>query len=359
MKSLFNADNRSLMMRWLALLILFAVGALWLSGGLAPRIAPGAVAIAADTLPADARTATVSAQRKPLYEWTSGTLQSASRTEISSRILARIDSVAVAAGDRVQAGDVLIRLDARQLQAQRQQRVDQRSAAQAERELARSEQQRAADLLQRGSGSQQAYDQASAGLRVAQARLDQAQRALEEAETALSYAVIEAPVSGVVIDRLAEPGDTAAPGVPLLRLYDPQRLRVEAAVRESLALALSTGDPLTVRIDALNLDLAGRIDEIVPYAEPGARTLLIKVALPANPKLMAGLYARLAIPAGERDYLMIPSSAVTQIGQLDFVTVISPNGHPQQRLITLGQSDEQNQQVEVLSGLTVDEEVVL
>ena len=98
-------------------------------------------------------------------EWASGTLQSASRTAVSSRILARIEDVKVAAGDRVNTGDVLVLLDARELKARAQQASDAQRAAVAKQELAQAEMQRADELLKRGVGTSKRYDEAVAKFR--------------------------------------------------------------------------------------------------------------------------------------------------------------------------------------------------
>jgi membrane fusion protein (multidrug efflux system) len=309
-------------------------------------------------MPEGARIALVEEVAGLVEEWASGGLESASRTVISARILARIAEVKVTAGDRVKAGDVLIRLDARDLQARTAQARDALRAAQAERDLARTEEGRAKDLLARGVGTQQRYDQAAARLAVAEAEMARARQAVREAETALSYAVIAAPVSGRVIDRLAEPGDTAAPGTPLLRLYDPTSLRVEAPVRESLAVTLKVGDGLPVEVPALNQRFAGVIDEIVPYAEPGARTMLVKVRLPADSRLIAGMFARVGVPAGQRARLLAPAAAVLRIGQLEVVTLVDDEGRLSRRFVTSGATDDEGR-LEILSGLAAGDRLLV
>lgn len=338
-----------------AIEILIGLGAItaaiiWLSGGFGERIAPGRVEPAAGTPPDATETVTVELTMEPAVEWASGALASARQTAVSSRILARIEEIPVHAGDDVAEGDTLVVLDAREFESRVRQASEALRGAEAQRELAQVEKDRAETLLQRGTGTQQRLDQAVSGLRVAQAEVDRLGQSLMEARTMLSHTEIQSPVSGRVIDRLAEPGDTATPGGVLLRIYDPGVLRVEVPVRESLAVHLGVSQVLRVQIPALGDDIDGVIDEIVPFSEPGARTLLIKVRLPPDPRLFAGLFARVAIPAGERTRLILPSSAVDRIGQLEFVTVITTAGRLERRLVTTGEIDQQGR-VEVLSGL--------
>jgi RND family efflux transporter MFP subunit len=193
---------------------------------------------------------------------------------------------------------------------------------------------------------------------VAAAAVEAAEQHVADARVARTHAEIRSPVSGRVIDRLAEPGDTAAPGVALLRIYDPATLRIEAPVRESLAVGLRTGQPIRVEVDALGRRVVGEIDEIVPFAEPGARTLLVKVRLPQDPALLAGMFGRIEVPAGEASRLLVPKSAVERVGQLEFVTVLRSDGGAERRLVTTGRPYGASE-VEVLSGLAEGEQVRL
>jgi len=336
------------------LVIVAAVG--WLSGWFERKIPPeGTTATAGQAAP-DAEAAVVERVTEAAFEWSSGTVQSARRTTVAARILARVEEVSVAAGDDVAAGDLLVTLDARDLGARVAQARESLKAAQAKRDLAKRELDRADELLKRGVGTRQRYDQALSTLQISEADVDRLRQSLNETETALSYTRIRAPAAGRVIDRLAEPGDTVAPGQPLLRLYDPAALRAEAPVRESLAVGLNVGDVLRVEVPALATTINGPIDEIVPFAEPGARTLLVKVSMPVDARLYAGLYARVAIPAGERVRLLVPATAVTRIGQLEFVTVIEETGAAQ-RMVTSGEPLDDGR-LEILSGLEAGERVV-
>lgn len=338
------------------MLVVIAVAIVWLSGWFEEKIPPGVVSPDVVGVPAGARVFVVERAVEPALEWASGSVESARRTTVAARILARIENVNVAAGDEVAQGDVLVTLDARDLEARVRQAREALKAAEAQRDLARQELARSDELLKRGVATRQRYDQALSAFRVAEAEVDGLRQRLNEAETALSYTEIRAPVAGRVIDRLAEPGDTAVPGQALLRLYDPRALRVEAPVRESLAIGLRVGDRLRVEISALRESLTGIIEEIVPYAEPGARTLLVKVRLPVDARLFAGMFARIAVPAGERARLLVPEDAVTRVGQLEFV-LIEEGGGVARRMVTTGERVDEGR-VEVLSGLEVGERVV-
>lgn len=327
----------------------------WLSGGCERRIAPGEADVASPE--AAGGTAAVEEVAEPAVEWESGEVASARHTAVASRVMARIDDVRVRAGQAVAEGDVLVVLDARDLKARVGEAEEALRSSQARLELARREHDRTQELFNAGVAPKRRLDETSSALRAAAAEVAGRKEALDQAKTAASFAEILSPVSGRVVDRLAEPGDTAVPGRPLLRIYDPTLLRVEAPVRESLAVTLQVGDPLRVEVPALNGPVEGRIDEIVPFAEPGARTLLVKVSLPrSDARLFAGMFARVAIPAGERRRLLVPASAVERVGQLEFVTVVGSDGAIERRLVTTGEPADEGR-IEVLSGLEPGEQV--
>lgn len=328
----------------------------WLSGGCEERIPPGRVDV--PETGADHRVVEVSEHTEPVFEHASGTVASEIETRVSSKILARIEEIDVRAGSVVETGQVVVRLDRRDLEARTEEARDQLRAAEARLELARTEQKRMEALASANVASRQEVDRIRSTFRVAEADVEAAEQRLHDAEIALTHAEIRAPVSGRVIDRLAEPGDTAVPGEPLLRIYDPGRLRLEVPVRETLAVTLSDGKILRTRIDALDLDLDGTVDEIVPFAEPGARTLLVRVRLPRDERLVAGMFGRVAVPSGERTRLLVPEEAVSRVGQLEFVTALDPNGRAERRLVTTGRRDPQGR-IEVLSGLAAGERIRL
>jgi RND family efflux transporter MFP subunit len=329
----------------------------WLSGGCEERVPAGAVDVAGSE-PAG-EVAVVEEVTEPAFEWASGEVASARHTAVASRVLARIEAIRVRAGSPVSEGDVLVVLEARDLHARVGEAEEALRSSQARLELAESDHARVQELFRSGVVPQQRLDEASTGLRAARAEVAGRREALDEVRTAASFAEIRSPVSGRVVDRLAEPGDTAVPGRPLLRVYDPTLLRVEAPVRESLAVRLEVGDPLRVDVPALGEPVEGRIDEIVPFAERGARTLLVKVSLPrTDARLFAGMFARIAIPAGPRQRLLVPERAVERVGQLEFVSVVGAGGGIERRLVTTGEAPRSGL-VEVLSGLQAGERVRL
>ncbi len=301
---------------------------------------------------------TVEVTTEPLIEQASGTIRAKVETVISPLINATISSITVWSGDEVKAGDVLIKLDSRELRA----RVDQAHQAviAAEARLVKAEKdfKRAQRIYRTDTGaiSKAELDRIQAALHSASAELLRLRRQKDETKTALSYSTLKAPIAGRIVKRYADPGDTARPGQPLLRMYDPQTLRLEASVRESVASKLVEGQSLTAQVDAVNKRYAAAVDEIVPAADPGSRSFVVKVSLTGGSGLYPGMFGRLMIPIGQIEKIYIPNEAVTNVGQLDFVVVKTEHG-PGRRYVRLGEQAVENR-VEVVSGLAPGEKIL-
>lgn len=299
---------------------------------------------------------------KEYFEEAIGTLKAASRTEIAARVLARIERIHASAGDTVAEGDVLVELDRKDFEAQLSQALASLEAADAAVAQAKDIFERAERLRQANPGAiaEQDFNQMNSNLLKARAERSRADQGVEEAKVRLSYTTIHAPKSGTIVDRWAEEGDLAQPGVPLLSLYDRTSLRLEVPVMENLAAKIQKGDKLTVHIDALNRDFQGVVAEKVPQAEAASRSFLVKVGLPPSEELYEGMFGRLKVPAGVRRHLCLDTRAIERIGQLEFVVVVDEpkKGDRERRFIKTGRYGDAIHR-EVLSGLEAGETVML
>jgi len=330
----------------------------YLAGSFHTKILPGVIAQPKPGGETEPPSMEVILKEEPVVERVPGTIAAKHEISVSSRLLATIQNVMVRAGDTVQAGDPLILLDSRDLEARELQAKQQLAAARAQLDEALKEYERMSALFKENVVPTAKADQVERAYRVALAQVDSASQAVVEAEVAQTYARIKAPVTGRVIDRLAEPGDTAVPGVPLLKLYNPSELRLEAYVRESLSNYLTRGDRLQVFIDALDKSFEGKVEEMVPQSEPGARAFLVKVGLPLDERLYPGMFGRVLIQTGTSENLYIPHSSVRTVGQLETVKVFRDGNTPGKRMIKTGRSTNEGL-VQVLSGLEAGEKVYL
>jgi len=296
----------------------------------------------ADFLPA----ATVRAQMaesksRVATEEVVGTVRAKLRSVIEAKVSGKIEQMLVVPGQNVKAGELLVQLDAREVQAQ----LDQAAAV---RQQAESDLKRATDLFQQRILSQSEYDSAQSKFRVADA-------VATEAKTLLGYTRVTAPFEGVITRKYADVGDLAAPGKSLLEMEDARDLRLEADVPEAVIGRLTLGDKLGVRVSGATNELPGVVSEIAPSADPNSRTFLVKLDLPPTPGLRAGQFGRVAVPVGETSALRVPASAVLQHGQMELVFV-AVNGHAQLRIVKTGKRV--GDEVELVSGVDAGEQVV-
>lgn len=344
-------------------LVVLAVVIAGLSGAFREKVEPGKTTAKVKKAPADAVVDEVHAVVQQQTVDIVGTVRATRRAAISPRIMARIEEIAVNAQDRVKKGDLLVRLDDEGLQAELRQAKQGQIEAQAaldstERDLERFQKMAKAEVA---SGKE--LDDAELAFKSARARMEQAREAVDQAQTALSYATIKAPFAGVVVDKVMDVGDIAQPGRPILMLYDPTALRLEAPVPEVQAVDLQVGQELALTIDSLPeteaKPLRGKIEEIVPQADAASRSVLVKVALPLDtPRAIEGAFGRLLLPSREKRRLCLAKSAVRQDGQLRFVDVVKPDGTMEKRMVKLGISSPYGR-VEALSGLEAGEKVLL
>lgn len=288
----------------------------WMAGAFDTKIEPGEIN---NSVTYTGESLTLKSSLTQINEDVPATVRSKQTTHVAARVLAPIKSIHVKAGDMVKKGDILIVLDNRNNLSNVAQSKENINAIYAQLTQAKSHYTRTKSLYNKESVTKAQLEQASANYNSLRAQLASAKQQLESSETTSSYSKIRAEFTARVIDRFAEPGDLASPGMKLLTLYDPQSLRIDANVRESLALTLKIGQQLETHIPALNKTLMATIEEIVPAAAPGARSFLIKAKIENNGQLLPGLFARILIPASQQNQLLIPSAYIKKMGQLDVV----------------------------------------
>lgn len=291
----------------------------------------------------------------PRYETAVGTIQAVREASVASKILARVEEVNVVAGQKVSAGDELVRLYDDDLVARLKQAESNRSGAEARQEQARGEFDRAASLLAQRAVSQSEYQAREADLRSASAELERSRQAVEETKVQLAYATIVAPFDGVIVDKQVKPGDTAVPGQVLFRLYDPTHMQLVAQVRESLALTLKPGQRIMASLASLGYECEATISEVVPQANSSTHSFEVKVVGPCPSGVYSGMFGRLKLWVGTEDVIVIPKSAIRRVGQLTMV-LVARDGFGELRNVQVGREIEGK--LQVLAGLGPGEKVV-
>ena len=300
-----------------------------------------------------------------------GTVRAVETTELASQMMGNIVELRVHEGDRVRRGQVLAVIDDAQPRAAVERATSAVNAAEQEvaasdsdLTLAQSTLNRYQNLYDKKSVSPQEFDEVKARYQAALAHRDealagqsQAKAGLAQARASLSYTRILAPFDGVITEKKADAGTLASPGLPIFTVEGLGRYRLEAAVNENDLRYVRMGEQVPVVVDALDsTGLRGKVVQIVPAADPGSRSFLVKIELPADVRLRSGLFGRAQFSRGERSSLLIPQSAVVERGQLQGVYVLGQNKAASLRYVTLGKKS--GTQVEVLAGLQEGERLV-
>ena len=294
--------------------------------------------------------------KRPRYETATGTVKPVHESAVAPKLLAKVLEMNVTAGQGVLKDQGLVKLDDADLQARLKQAEAGLTSAQVRSEQTKTEFGRAEQLKAKKAISQSEFDAAQAAMKSAAADLERATQAVKESQVMLDYATIRSPMSGTVIDKRVEVGDTVSPGQILLTLFDPTHMQMVASVRESLALKLKPGQLLPTRLDALDFDCEATISEVVPESDVASRSFTVKVTGPCPPGVYSGMFGRLMIPLEDEEVLVIPANAVRKVGQLTMVNVVEDNSMTR-RNVRLGRTLDDD--VEVLAGLVEGELVVV
>lgn len=263
---------------------------------------------------------------------------------LSSRIQGTIDELLVREGVKVSKGQLLIQLDSRDLEADL-------ARADAEVENTKVQLDRMNQLYAQDAVSKQEMENAIRSYKVAEANR-------KAVEAQLSYTAVRAPFDGIITEKKVEAGELASPGQPLLKMEDPQRLRLEATVAEGDLKSLSRGDKIPVTIDALGRPaFIGTVSQILPAGDPQTHTFMVKVDLPKTAGLKTGMFGRFPLEKGTTHAILVPSTAVVERGELNSVFVVGEDRIARLRWIKLGRRYEK--QVEILSGINEGERIVM
>jgi RND family efflux transporter MFP subunit len=313
-----------------------------------------------------------------------GTVVSTRTAEVAARTMGTIEAVLVREGQAVKAGELLARLDDRELAARgaaakaaeagalaaRAEAAQGFAAAKAQADVVEKTYERFVYLRDQKSISPQEFDEMESRRRAAQANLtaaserqkqtdagvERARAEVKAAETASSYARLVAPFTGIVARRMAEPGSMAAPGAQLFVVEDSSRYQLRVQIESSAAAVARPGSAVRVRLDALTgTELEGRVAEVEGGADPASHTVAARIDLPANPAVRSGLFGRAWFRRGERPALFLPQAAVIHRGQLAGVYALDSSGVLRWRIVTMGEPLAAGDSVEILSGLGAGE----
>ena len=284
-----------------------------------------------------------------------GVVEAVQQAALTAQTAGRVTVVNVDVNDRVAAGDVLLRLTAVEQQAGSNIARAQLRAAEAAVVEAEANYARYAALGSKQFVSRLQLDQARAARDGAVAARDAARAQLAQAGQQTEYTVLRAPFSGIVNARHVEPGESVAPGQPLLSMYAPGALRIKVQVPQSDAVAIRAANRAQIVLaDGHSIDAAEVT--VFPSADPSTHSVGVRVTLPGIKDLpQPGATAKVVFPVtGSDSVLRIPVSALVQRGELSGVYVLADN-RLALRQVRLGQRI--GGEVEVIAGMKAGEKI--
>jgi membrane fusion protein, multidrug efflux system len=299
----------------------------------------------------------------PTLTEVTGTVRPVQRATIAAKVMGTITELPVALGQRVKAGDLLVKISAGEISARVLQAQSQLN--QAKRDLDRER-----DLFVKNASTADM-------VRGLEDRFAMTQAMVREAEVLLGYTTVLAPFDGVVARKLVNAGDLASPGMPLLEVEGTDIFQIEAGIPDSLATRLAVGTPLSVAVPTDGVAFVGQLVELSSAADANARTVPAKISIPAGTAVRSGQYARVQIPGAPVSALLAPAAAVSTLGQMERVFVMEtggtgvpsvnptdqgkmpmpPSARAVLRLVKTGAA--RGDRVEILSGLAEGDRLVL
>ena len=331
------------------------------------RAAAGALAAAAllaagagPALAQSAASATVELRQVDDVYAADAIIEAVRQATVSAQIAGQLTQLLVDAGDRVRRGQLLARIDTREADAQVASASAQVAQAEAALAQAQLEHNRTKSLVAQGFVSQAALDKADADLKTARAALDAARAGTTQAATGRSFAELRAPIDGVVTRRLMEPGELATPGRGVVEIHDPAALRAVGTIPQFVLPRTARVDRAEVEVPSLQRRIKAARVTMLPAADPRLLSTQIRAELPADAPagIVPGTAAKVLVPIGRSEKLVVPAAAVIRRSELTAVYVLGEGGARQLRQVRIG-NRVGDDAVEVLAGLAAGERVAL
>ncbi len=305
----------------------------------------GAMAASAKFAPPPAAVTTIVVKKETWQPALSavGSLKAVNGVKVSTDLAGIVSEIAFQSGQTVKKGDLLVKLDSQQEEAQLH-------SAEARSDLAKANLERHRDLVQQGAVSQSAFDAADSEYR-------QAVAAVDEAHALIARKAITAPFDGVLGIREADLGQYLNVGAPIVELQSVDPIFVEFSFPQQDMEQVAAGKKLRLQVAGVSGEaFEGEITAIDSRVDESTRNILFQGTI-ENPehKLRPGMFATVEVLMPETETLSIPASSINYAPYGDSVYVVKEN-QLQEQFVKLGQN--RGDQVAILSGVKEGDEVV-
>ena len=323
----------------------------------APAGQPGAAKDTAEEASIAVSTVPAVSRAMPRYVMLTGTLVADRESNVAADVTGKVLTAPVDRGSVVKAGAVLAVLDKRSATISSREAAANVDLAREQADLAKLDCARADELLRTGAIGKAEYDRTKSRCQTAQLSVEAAAVRREAALKQLGDAVIRAPFSGVVSERLVDVGEFVEPRTPVVHLVSTDPLRLRINVPEQLVGEIKQGMSIELRVSALpDTWFAGTIRYIGAALREQTRDLLVEAVVP-NPdqKLRPGMFAAVRLIMPKTPATVVPEASLRFDGELARLFV-SRQGHLEERIVELGTRDDHV--VEIRKGVATGEAVV-
>jgi len=255
----------------------------------------------------------------------SGSLRAVNSAFLKARVPGELQGLTLREGDTVQAGQVVARIEARESQARLQQAREQADAAKSQIDIAERQFSNNKALVDQGFISRSALDTSANNLAAAQATHKAALAAVDLAQKGMEDTVLRAPISGMVAQRLAQPGERVPIDGRVIEIVDLSRLELEATLTAADSVEVRVGQEALLQVEGSPRPVAARVVRINPSAQAGSRSVLAYLSLADPAGLRQGLFAQGTLAVGRASALAVPLSAVRTDKPAPYVQVVEDN----------------------------------
>lgn len=342
-----------------AMTALLAGGARWASQRQASKTptAPSAPVVPSIEL-ADSDVFTLQRQTLSLGIPISGALKASQSAIVKARVAGELQDLNVREGDPVQAGQVIARIDPTEYQARVRQAQQQADAAKAQVDIAQRQFDNNQALVSQGFISQTALLTSQASLNGAKATHDAALAALDLANKALADATLRSPLSGVVAQRLAQPGERVAIEARLVEVINLSQLELEAAVTADDASQVRVGMTAQLQVEGVEAPVTAKVLRINPSAQAGSRSIVVYLGLNGGQGLRQGLFAQGSLGTQTLQVLAVPVGSVRTDKPQPYVQVVQDGKVAHITVRTAERSEGERQSLVAVSGLAEGAQVL-
>jgi RND family efflux transporter MFP subunit len=255
----------------------------------------------------------------------SGSLRAVNSAVVKARAAGELQGLKVREGDAVTAGQVIARVDATEYLARLSQAQQQADSAKAQVDIAQRQWDNNKALVDQGFISKTALDTSLNNLAAAQANHKATLAAVDVAKKAMDDTVLRAPISGMVAQRLAQPGERVAVDARVIEIVDLSRLELEATLSAADSVDVRVGQEAVLQIEGTARAVPAKVVRINPSAQAGSRGVLAYLAIGDATGLRQGLFAQGTLGTAQTSSLAVPLSAVRTDKPAPYVQIVENN----------------------------------